>query len=392
MKKMTEREDFIEAKMTELCLSRKEVEDMMDVEEFGDVYKPTEFKIEKRSDFTDDDVDENIVPLDQLTKNKGYFLDIEGKFREVGTVHAEDLLDENDPRFWNEDGTDINEDAIVEAFEEKLAEEEFIRVSADAVEFYHKPSFKQIKALEFYEMAVTPIKVVHYDGTDYSSSNIKSTLMKIRSGKIKSESKEGDGRGWWGDSGRHAKARETGHADFTDDGNSFKTDGPVTKNYILTELARAWEKYIHADDPVERERMHKMYIELLEYAEGFNDFTDDEISLSNLKKHDLEILLKKEKNPEKIKKIKELIKKYETLEKRIKLSEKVDKKLNKSDFTDDSNYPVCNRLISLMDQIYFLVVKREKTLMNELEKMTDAESNRVYNHKFIKEFNIDLLP
>jgi len=112
MKKM-DREDFIEAKMTELCLSRKEVEDMMDVEEFGDVYKPTEFKIEKRSD-------------------------------------------------------------------------------------------------------------------------------------------------------------------FTDDGNSFKTDGPVTKNYILTELARAWEKYIHADDPVERERMHKMYMELLKYAEGFNDFTDDE--------------------------------------------------------------------------------------------------------------------
>ncbi|MHA1277092.1 MAG: hypothetical protein ACTSQ8_07895 [Candidatus Helarchaeota archaeon] len=157
---------------------------------------------------------DDIVPLDQLKKGR-YFIDQAGNFSFVSSSHAEELLDENDPRFWNEEGTEIDNDAVLEAFEEAIEERGWIRLSADSVELYTKPSFKQIKALEFYEMAVTPIKVVNYNGVDYSSSNIKSTLMKVRSGKIQSESQkngDGKGRGWWGESDRHAKAREEGHA------------------------------------------------------------------------------------------------------------------------------------------------------------------------------------
>ena len=67
-----------------------------------------------------------------------------------------------------------------------------------------------------------------------------------------------------------------------------------------------------------------------------------------------------------------------------------------ADFTEDAfssgNYPATTRLMAAMDRLYFILVRQEKTYMNEIARMSDADSTKVYRHKLLTEFNADLLP
>ena len=67
-----------------------------------------------------------------------------------------------------------------------------------------------------------------------------------------------------------------------------------------------------------------------------------------------------------------------------------------SDFTEDGfrggSYPASTQLVSAMDRLYHILVRLEKSYMNEIEKMSDADSDKIYRHRLIREFDLDLIP
>ena len=62
------------------------------------------------------------------------------------------------------------------------------------------------------------------------------------------------------------------------------------------------------------------------------------------------------------------------------------------DFTDDGNYPTVNKLIRAMDQILYIINRQQGRLSKEISQMSDKESDRLYKHKFLQEFKIDIIP
>ena len=125
-------------------------------------------------------------------------------------------------------------------------------------------------------------------------------------------------------------------SDFKDI-QDFTDDGAVMNEAMLRELKHAWSEFMKLKDPKKSQRALRLYHELFDYL------------------------------------LKELNKK-------------------KSDFTDDGNFPVTNKLYSLMTQILNILNRQMNRLEKEISKMTDKERDRLYDHPFIKEFKIDLLP
>ena len=173
-------------------------------------------------------------------------------------------------------------------------------------------------------------------------------------------------------------------SDFTDDANSFTKDKKRTKQELVESLILAWDVYSSATDPAEKKKAHKLYLEIAKYVTG--DFTDDG------RRVDADLLSALEASAERIKTA-------STPEERIRaatlhdeLFTELQRRLASSDFTDDRAFPLANQLIAAMDRVYQIVVRTPNALIRELEKMTDAESDKVYRHKLITEFRIDLIP
>ena len=129
--------------------------------------------------------------------------------------------------------------------------------------------------------------------------------------------------------------KQYGNADFTEDANTFTKDKKRTKAELVFELRFASEEMAkHPHGSPEWERAYKLYKELRTYVIG--DFTEDAFS--------------------------------------------------------SGSYPTTTRLMAAMDRLYFILVRQEKTYMNEIARMSDADSSKVYRHKLLTEFNADLLP
>lgn len=138
-----------------------------------------------------------------------------------------------------------------------------------------------------------------------------------------------------------------GSEDFVDDGNTFKTDKSQTKWNLVGAIAEAyhiWQNAIKTGDLETIKRAAKVYWDLKSYVTA--DFTEAEI---------------------------------------LELEKKTE------DFTDDRGYPTVQRGITLMDQLYNLITKREMTLGNELERLLDSNNrsdkalaDRFYDHRLIK--------
>lgn len=172
--------------------------------------------------------------------------------------------------------------------------------------------------------------------------------------------------------------------DFTSDGKQFN-------EAILHEFKWAWNQFLKASDPAKLERARKLYHELRDYLinelNKKSDFVDDGFGkqTKRSKKKFLVTLintveeLQQTRDPEIKKRARKL---YQELEKFI-----VD-----SDFTDDANFPVTNKLYSLLSQVLNILDRQMNRLEKEISKMNDRERDRLYDHPFIKEFKIDMLP
>jgi hypothetical protein len=179
--------------------------------------------------------------------------------------------------------------------------------------------------------------------------------------------------------------------DFTSDGNSFKTDKSQTKWNLVGTLAQAyniWQNAIKAGDQETIERAAKVYWDLKSYIT--EDFTDDgrwmNIALLAELVKSWEAIGQSE-DPAANRRVERMF--HELLEYMKKELKKAGKK---SDFMDDTNLPVTNKLYSLMTQILYILDRQMNRIERELMKMTDRERDRLYDHPFIKEFRIDMLP
>lgn len=181
-------------------------------------------------------------------------------------------------------------------------------------------------------------------------------------------------------------------SDFTDDANTFNKDKLITKNRILIALAEAYERWTNSTDPEEARRAGKLYKDLLRYAEGFNeqDFTSDG------RRSDADLLSALEESAERVGTATSVEERKRAIKLHDEIFEELQRRLALSDFTDDGfssgSYPASTQLVSAMDRLYHILVRLEKSYMNEIEKMSDADSDKIYRHRLIKEFDLDIIP
>ena len=169
--------------------------------------------------------------------------------------------------------------------------------------------------------------------------------------------------------------------------SDFTSDGAVMNEAMLRELSHAWHQFMTLKDPQKEKRAQRLYHELLSYLSNEltkkgkkSDFTSEEektiqkwIKEEGMSRDEAEELL--------------ALSQFGKGQPGLKGVSK-----GKSDFTDDANFPVTNKLYSLMTQILNILDRQMNRLEKEISKMNDRERDRLYDHPFIKEFRIDLLP
>ena len=182
-------------------------------------------------------------------------------------------------------------------------------------------------------------------------------------------------------------------ADFTDDNKNLKvtenSKGVVVVLEIKPTSSKKIEKFVNSirpgwtDHEVSGKRHHFYYDR---YAK---DFTDDgkEFNRSMLSElaHAWNVFMKSTDNAISMRARKLYHELYEHLNKELN-------KKGKKDFTDDRGTPVVNELIRVLDRLMFIIDRQQGRLAGELDKMSDKESDKLYKHKFLREFKIDIIP
>ena len=182
-------------------------------------------------------------------------------------------------------------------------------------------------------------------------------------------------------------------SDFTDD-KSFSKEKQLTKKKMLASLVEAVTVFRSTNDAKVKNRARKLYLELLEFITS-SDFTDDAFKTdkSKTKWNLVGTLAQAYKIWQDLLKAgnRETIDGQEAIDRAAKVYWEL-KSYITEDFTDDRGTPVVNELIRVLDRLMFIIDRQQGRLAGELESMSDKEADRLYKHKFIREFKVDIIP